>query len=78
MEIMGVPRSLLPIVIAVEFLGGVAVLVGFQARIAGFLPVGFTVIAGTTFHLVPMSRGPEKFNRSNFIRSMQRPDFQEF
>jgi putative oxidoreductase len=50
---MGVPGSLLPIVIAVEVLGGAALLVGFQARLAAFLLAGFTVIAGTLFHLVP-------------------------
>ena len=53
MEMMGVPGSLLPIVIAVEILGGIALLVGFQAKIAAFLLAGFTVIAGTIFHLVP-------------------------
>jgi putative oxidoreductase len=53
MEMMGVPGSLLPIVIAVEVLGGVALLVGFQARLAAFLLAGFTVVAGTIFHLVP-------------------------
>jgi putative oxidoreductase len=53
MEMMGVPGSLLPIVIAVEILGGIALLVGFQARIAAFLLAGFTVIAGTIFHLIP-------------------------
>ncbi|SMX23929.1 DoxX family protein [Boseongicola aestuarii] len=53
MEMMGVPGSLLPIVIAVEILGGVALLVGFQARIAAFVLAGFTVVAGTIFHLVP-------------------------
>ena len=53
MEMMGVPGSLLPIVIAVEILGGVALLVGFQARIAAFVLAGFTIVAGTIFHLVP-------------------------
>ena len=53
MEMMGVPGSLLPVVIAVEILGGVALLVGFQARLAAFLLAGFTVIAGAIFHLVP-------------------------
>ena len=53
MEFMGVPGALLPAVIAVEVLGGLALLVGFQARIAAILLAGFTVIAGTIFHLVP-------------------------
>jgi putative oxidoreductase len=37
----------------VEVLGGVALLVGFQARLVAFLLAGFTVVAGTIFHLVP-------------------------
>lgn len=53
MEMMGVSGSLLPAVIAVEVLGGAALLIGFQARIAAFLLAGFTVIAGVIFHLVP-------------------------
>jgi len=43
----------LPLVIAVELLGGLALLVGFQTRIAAFLLAGFTVVAGALFHLVP-------------------------
>ncbi|MDG4647285.1 DoxX family protein [Roseibacterium sp. SDUM158017] len=53
MEMMGVSGALLPLVIAVEVLGGLALLVGFHARIAAFLLAGFTVIAGVIFHLVP-------------------------
>jgi len=53
MEMMGVPGGLLPLVIAVEVLGGLALLVGFQARIAAVLLAGFTVIAGALFHLIP-------------------------
>lgn len=53
MEFMGVSGALLPLVIAVEVLGGLALLVGFQARVAAFLLAGFTVIAGALFHLIP-------------------------
>ncbi len=53
MEMMGVPGALLPAVIAVEVLGGIALLVGFQARIAAVLLAGFTLLAGVLFHLVP-------------------------
>ena len=53
MEFMGVSGSLLPLVIAVEVLGGLALLLGFQARIAAILLAGFTVIAGAMFHLIP-------------------------
>ena len=53
MEMMGVPGGLLPLVIALELLGGIALLVGYQARIAAFLLAGFTLIAGVIFHLMP-------------------------
>ena len=53
MEMMGVSGALLPLVIAVEVLGGLALLVGFQARLTAVMLAGFTVIAGTIFHLVP-------------------------
>lgn len=53
MDFMGVPGALLPAVIAVEVLGGLALLVGFQARIAAFLLAGFTLLAGAIFHLIP-------------------------
>lgn len=50
MEKMGVPGALLPLVIAVELLGGLALVVGFQTRIAALLLAGFTLVAGFLFH----------------------------
>lgn len=50
MESMGVPGSLLPAVIALELLGGIAVLIGYQTRIAAFLLGGFTFLAAIIFH----------------------------
>lgn len=53
MEAMGVPAALLPLVIALEVGAGVALLVGWQARVAAALLAGFTVLAGALFHLLP-------------------------
>ncbi|EAQ01723.1 transporter [Pseudooceanicola batsensis HTCC2597] len=53
MEMMGVPGGLLPIVILVELVGGIALLIGWQARIAAFLLAGFSLVSGIIFHLVP-------------------------
>jgi len=53
MEMMGVPGALLPIVILVEVVGGIALLVGWQARVSAFLLAGFSVVSGFLFHLVP-------------------------
>ena len=50
MESMGVPGSLLPVVIALELLGGIAVLIGYQTKIAAFLLGGFTFLAAIIFH----------------------------
>lgn len=53
MEAMGVPGALLPLVILVELVGGLALLVGWQARISAFLLAGFSLVSGLLFHLVP-------------------------
>ena len=50
MEAMGVPGALLPLVIAVEVLGGLAVMLGWHTRIAAFLLAGFTLLSGILFH----------------------------
>jgi putative oxidoreductase len=50
MEAMGVPGALLPLVIAVEVLGGVAVILGWQTRIAAFLLAGFSLLSALLFH----------------------------
>ncbi len=50
MEAMGVPGALLPAVIALELLGGIAVLIGFKARYAALLLAGFSIIAALIFH----------------------------
>jgi len=50
MESAGVPGWLLPAVIALELGGGLAVLAGFQAKIAALLLAGFTLLAAIIFH----------------------------
>ena len=51
MESQGVPGELLPLVILVEVVGGLAVVVGWQTRIAAFLLAGFTLLSALLFHL---------------------------
>lgn len=46
----GVPGALLPLVILTELGGGLAILVGFQTRIAAFLLAGFCLVSGLLFH----------------------------
>jgi putative oxidoreductase len=50
MESVGLPGMLLPAVIALEIGGGIAILVGFQTRIAAALLAGFTLLAAIIFH----------------------------
>lgn len=50
MQKAGVPGSLLPLVIAVELLGGILIAIGWQARQMAFLLAGFTFLAALLFH----------------------------
>ncbi len=50
MESAGVPGILLPLVIAVELLGGLAVVFGWHTRVAAFLLAGFSLVSAVLFH----------------------------
>ncbi|KAA0929430.1 DoxX family protein [Psychrobacter sp. ANT_H56B] len=50
MESMGVPGMLLPLVIALELFGSIAILLGFKARLIALLFVGFNIISALLFH----------------------------
>ena len=50
MEAMGVPGMLLPLVIALEVLGGLAVMVGWHTRLIAFLLAGFSLLSAVLFH----------------------------
>ena len=50
MESAGVPGAVLPIVIAVEVLGGLAVILGWHTRIAAFALSGFSLLSALMFH----------------------------
>ncbi len=50
MDSAGVPGMLLPLVIAVELLGGLAIILGWHTRLAAFLLAGFTLLSGILFH----------------------------
>ncbi|MBD3626405.1 MAG: DoxX family protein [Rhodobacteraceae bacterium] len=54
----GLPGFLVWPTIALELIGGIFILVGFQTRITAFLLAGFSVVTGVLFHLVP-SQGME-------------------
>jgi len=50
MEAMGVPGTLLPLVIALEVLGTLVVMVGWNTRFAAFLLAGFSLLSAVLFH----------------------------
>ena len=50
MESVGVPGALLPAVIALEVLGALAIIVGFQTRLVALALAGFTLAAAALFH----------------------------
>jgi len=50
MASQGVPGVLLPAVIAVEVLGAIAIILGWQTRVAAFLLGGFTLLSALVFH----------------------------
>ncbi len=51
MQKYGVPDLLLPLVIAVELLGGLLIVAGWQTRPAAFVLAGFCILAALLFHL---------------------------
>lgn len=50
MEAMGVPGGLLPLVIALEVLGGLAIIAGWQTKWTAMALAAFTIIAALIFH----------------------------
>jgi len=50
MESAGVPGLLLPAVIALEILGGLAVILGWHTRVVAFLLAGFSLLSAILFH----------------------------
>ena len=50
MSAVGLPGALLPLVIAFEVLGAIALIVGWQTRVVAFLFAGFSLLSGLIFH----------------------------
>ena len=50
MASVGVPSGVLPLVIATEVLGSLAIILGWKTRIVAFLLAGFTLLTGIMFH----------------------------
>jgi putative oxidoreductase len=50
MSAFGVPAGLLPVVIATEILGSLAIMLGWKTRTAAFLLAGFCLLTASIFH----------------------------
>jgi len=50
MEAMGVPGALLPLVIVLEAVGGLAIIVGWKTRPVAFALAGFSILSAIFFH----------------------------
>lgn len=50
MESVGLPGTLLPLVIAFEIAAGIALITGWHARLVAFLLAGFTLMTALIFH----------------------------
>jgi putative oxidoreductase len=50
MTSVGVPGALLPVVIATEVLGALAIILGWKTRTVAVLLAGFSLLTAVTFH----------------------------
>lgn len=65
MQAMGVSASLLPVVIFAELGGGLAILFGFQARVAALGLAVFSLLTAFLFH-----SGADTNNAINFMKNL--------
>jgi putative oxidoreductase len=50
MAAMGVPGALLPLVIALEVGGAIAIILGYHTKLFAFLLAGFSIVSALLFH----------------------------
>ena len=53
----GIPGALLPLVIALELGGGIAIVLGFQTRIVALALAAFCIVSAAIFHFEPGNQG---------------------
>ncbi len=66
MASVGLPGALLPLVIALELLGGLALIVGIKTRWVAFALAGFSVVSALVFH----SHFGDPMQFINFIKNL--------
>ena len=50
MDAMGVSAAMLPLVIALEVVSGIAIVIGFKARLVALAMAGFSLLSALLFH----------------------------
>lgn len=71
MQAAGVSGGLLPLVIFAELGGGLAILFGFQTRIAALGLAVFSVLTGILFHYHAGANAAEQYNNSiHFMKNL--------
>lgn len=50
MDAIGVSATMLPLVIALEVVGGIAIVIGFKARLVALAMAGFSLLSALLFH----------------------------
>ena len=61
----GVPGTMLPLVIALEIGGGLALILGFQTRLVAFFLAGFCIVTGMLFH-----SGADQMQQIMFMKNL--------
>jgi putative oxidoreductase len=61
----GVPGAMLPLVIALEIGGGLALILGFQTRLVAFVLAGFCIVTGMLFH-----SGADQMQQIMFMKNL--------
>lgn len=66
MQAMGVPTLLLWPTVALELLGGIAIVIGFQTRIVALALAGFSIVSALIFH----SNFADQMQMINFLKNL--------
>ena len=66
MDAIGAPGSLLPLVIFLEVLGGLAIIVGWQTRWVALALAGFSVLSALIFH----NNFADQNEMANFLKNI--------
>jgi putative oxidoreductase len=61
----GVPGALLPLVIALELLGAIAIIAGYRTRLVAAVLAGFSIVAGLLFH-----GGPDRIQQVLLLKNV--------